>query len=111
MTFYQEAENQSHVKEEEFVEFTKESKEYEAELEKEISRVEKQRHDLQLRNDSLQNQFDLLKSKHATCVIEHSQEVGRLINELNDLKNTWQQDHQRNRDLEMDNDDLERVKR
>nr|XP_056722255.1 nuclear distribution protein nudE homolog 1-like [Euleptes europaea] len=96
---------------EELWEFQEGSREYEAELETQLQQAESQNKDLRSENGRLRMEIEATKEKLATQQSEGYRQISALEEELAQTKAVRDQLQKYIRELEQDNDDLERAKR
>ncbi|GJJ78418.1 hypothetical protein EMPS_10777 [Entomortierella parvispora] len=92
-------------------EFQQSSKELEAELEKEIESTERRCQEMKIRNESMRQEVDEWKDKYHQSVKESNAHINQLTRQLEDLKKQTELFIKKERELEQDNDDLERHER
>ena len=95
-------------KERELEEFQADSKEYETELENEISRLEKEKRDFLAAKELQDREIDGLRTRVADMTQASGNEVGKLQQTIEALQKTLDECNERIRELETRNDDLER---
>jgi hypothetical protein len=106
-----EAEVKADEARDELQEFQEGSRELEAELETQLEQSEKRVKELRTANNRMQLDGDQLKAKLEECQREYHCQVAELHDELAGIKGTRDQLNIYVRDLEQQNDDLERAKR
>ncbi|KAG0044254.1 NADH:ubiquinone oxidoreductase [Gryganskiella cystojenkinii] len=92
-------------------EFQQSSKELEAELEKEIDSTERRCKEIKIRNEALRQEVDEWKDKYHVAIKESNAHINQLTRQLEDLKQQTEMFIKKERELEQDNDDLERHER
>ncbi|KAJ2158239.1 NADH:ubiquinone oxidoreductase [Coemansia sp. RSA 552] len=95
-------------KELELAEFVAQSSELEAELEKEIERVEKTNKELRARNEKYRFDMEELKEKYQKAQLKAGEDLVSIERELQFVRSQQEYYQSRTRELEQDNDDLER---
>ena len=95
-------------KERELEEFQNDSKEYEAELENELQRLEKEKQDWLVAKEHLDREIGDLRLKLTQTAQTSGSEVAQLQNTVASLQKTCSENKERIRELETQNDDLER---
>lgn len=96
---------------EEFQEFQEGSRELEAELETQLEQSEHKVKEYRSLSNRLQMENDQLKSKLEQCHREYHFQISELQNELSEIKSIKDELNKYVRELEQQNDDLERAKR
>ncbi|GAA5911577.1 hypothetical protein JCM8208_005681 [Rhodotorula glutinis] len=97
--------------EQDILDFTESSKELQAELEQELERVEQAEKSIRRDLDDAKNQADDWKTKYTTALRDHTTTVSHMQRELETLRATEKSLRARVRDMELDNDDLEKSER
>nr|XP_040576525.1 LOW QUALITY PROTEIN: nuclear distribution protein nudE-like 1-B [Lepeophtheirus salmonis] len=92
-------------------EFQEGSRELEAELEMQLDLVEKKNKDLKSMSNRLQMENDQLKDKLEQSHREYNSRIKDLQDELSEIRSIKEKLHKYVRELEQENDDLERAKR
>ncbi|XP_040579762.1 nuclear distribution protein nudE-like 1-B [Lepeophtheirus salmonis] len=92
-------------------EFQESSRELELELEAEIEILEKKNKDLNSVSLKLRNENDNLKEKYEQCNREYNSQLDNLQTELSEIQSVKERLNKYVRELEQENDDLERAKR
>ncbi|KAJ2338648.1 NADH:ubiquinone oxidoreductase, partial [Coemansia sp. RSA 2618] len=98
-------------KEVELAEHQLQSSELEAELEQEIRHLEKANTDLRTKNERYKLELDDLKSKYHEVELKSGKELESIERELHYVRSQQELYQSRTRELEQDNDDLERERR
>ncbi|KAJ2848811.1 NADH:ubiquinone oxidoreductase [Coemansia brasiliensis] len=98
-------------KELELVEHQLQSSELEAELEQEIRHLEKANTDLRKKNERYKLEIDDLKKKYQEAELKSGKELESIERELQYVRSQQELYQSRTRELEQDNDDLEREQR
>lgn len=109
----QAAEHQRAAKEatKELEEFQEGSRELEAELEAQLEQAESKTKELKSLANKLQLENDNLRDKLEQCSREYHHQISELETELSEIKGIKEKLHKYVRELEQQNDDLERAKR
>ncbi|KAF9580154.1 hypothetical protein BGW38_003312 [Lunasporangiospora selenospora] len=89
-------------------EFQESSKELEEELEKEIESTEKRYNEIKIRNESMRQEVDDWKEKYQQSTKMSNTTINQLTRQLEELKQQTDMFIKKERELEQDNDDLER---
>ncbi|GAA5845128.1 hypothetical protein JCM9279_005445 [Rhodotorula babjevae] len=97
--------------EQDILDFTESSKELQAELEQELERVEQAEKSLRRDLDDAKNQADDWKTKYTTALRDHTTTISHMQRELETLRAIEKSLRARVRDMELDNDDLEKSER
>jgi len=97
--------------EHDILDFTESSKELQAELEQELERVEHAEKSLRRDLDDAKNQADDWKTKYTAALRDHTTTISHMQRELETLRATEKSLRARVRDMELDNDDLEKSER
>ncbi|KAG0030868.1 NADH:ubiquinone oxidoreductase [Podila clonocystis] len=92
-------------------EFQLSSKELEEELEKEIDSTERRYNEIKIRNEAMRQEVDDWKEKYHQAIKESNVNINQLSRQLDTLKKQTEMFMNRERELEQDNDDLERTER
>ncbi|KAF9297313.1 NADH:ubiquinone oxidoreductase [Mortierella antarctica] len=92
-------------------EFQLSSKELEEELEKEIDSTERRYNEIKIRNEAMRQEVDDWKEKYHVAIKESNVNINQLTRQLDTLKQQTEMFMNRERELEQDNDDLERTER
>ncbi|KAF9309249.1 NADH:ubiquinone oxidoreductase [Podila horticola] len=92
-------------------EFQLSSKELEEELEKEIDSTERRYNEIKIRNEAMRQEVDDWKEKYHQAIKESNVNINQLTRQLDTLKQQTEMFMNRERELEQDNDDLERTER
>ncbi|KAG0324743.1 NADH:ubiquinone oxidoreductase [Podila humilis] len=92
-------------------EFQLSSKELEEELEKEIDSTERRYNEIKIRNDAMRQEVEDWKEKYHQAIKESNVNINQLSRQLETLKKQTEMFMSRERELEQDNDDLERTER
>ncbi|KAJ2780124.1 NADH:ubiquinone oxidoreductase [Coemansia javaensis] len=98
-------------KEMEMAEYVAESSELEAELENEIKRVEAANKELRAKNERYKHDIAGLKEKYQAAQLKAGEDLASIERELQFVRSQQEYYKSRTRDLEQDNDDLERNER
>lgn len=96
---------------EELDEFQEGSRELEAELEAQLEQAEMKTKELKAMSNRLQMENEQLRDKLEQCSREYHYQISELETELSEIKGIKEKLHKYVRELEQQNDDLERVKR
>jgi len=96
---------------EELDEFQEGSRELEAELEAQLEQAEIKTKELKAMSNRLQLENEQLKDKLEQCTREYHFQINELETELSEIKGIKEKLHKYVRELEQQNDDLERAKR
>lgn len=96
---------------EELEEFQEGSRELETELEAQLEQVESKNKELKSLTNRLQMENDHIKDKLELCSREYNNQINELETELSSIKNIKDKLAKYVRELEQQNDDLERAKR
>jgi len=96
---------------EELDEFQEGSRELEAELEAQLEQAEMKTKELKAMSNRLQLENEQLRDKLEQCSREYHYQINELETELSEIKGIKEKLHKYVRELEQQNDDLERVKR
>ncbi|POY73820.1 hypothetical protein BMF94_3361 [Rhodotorula taiwanensis] len=97
--------------EQDILEFTESSKDLQAELESELERMDKAEKGMRKELDDTKNEKDEWKGKYTTALRDHTSTITHMQRELETLRATEKQLRTRLRDMELDNDDLEKSER
>ncbi|GAA5880366.1 hypothetical protein JCM3774_006737 [Rhodotorula dairenensis] len=97
--------------EQDILEFTESSKELQAELESELERMDKAEKGMRRELDETRNDKEEWKSKYTTALRDHTATITHMQRELETLRDTEKSLRTRIRDMELDNDDLEKSER
>ncbi|KAG0050360.1 NADH:ubiquinone oxidoreductase [Gryganskiella cystojenkinii] len=89
-------------------EFQLSSKELEEELEKEIDSTERRYNEIKIRNEGMRQEVEDWKDKYHQAMKESNVNINQLTKQLEDLKQQTEMFIKKERELEQDNDDLER---
>ncbi|KAF9379190.1 NADH:ubiquinone oxidoreductase [Podila verticillata] len=92
-------------------EFQLSSKELEEELEKEIDSTERRYNEIKIRNEAMRQEVDDWKEKYHQAIKESNVNINQLSRQMDTLKKQTEMFMNRERELEQDNDDLERTER
>ncbi|KAF9578037.1 NADH:ubiquinone oxidoreductase [Lunasporangiospora selenospora] len=92
-------------------EFQQSSKELEEELEKEIDSTERRYNEIKIRNEAMRQEVEDWKDKYGLAIKESNVNIGQLTRQLEILKQQMDTFVKKGRELEQDNDDLERTER
>ncbi|KAF9403892.1 NADH:ubiquinone oxidoreductase, partial [Podila epigama] len=92
-------------------EFQLSSKELEEELEKEIDSTERRYNEIKIRNEAMRQEVDEWKEKYHQAVKDSNNNINQLTRQLEQLKLQTEMFIKKERELEQDNDDLERTGR
>ncbi|KAJ2681465.1 NADH:ubiquinone oxidoreductase, partial [Coemansia spiralis] len=103
--------DQLESKELELAEYMAESSELEAELESEIKRVEVANAELRAKNERYKFEIAELKEKYQTAQLKAGEDLASIERELQFVRSQQEFYKSRTRELEQDNDDLERNER
>ncbi|KAJ2190878.1 NADH:ubiquinone oxidoreductase [Coemansia sp. RSA 532] len=95
----------------ELAEHQLQSSELEAELEQEIRHLEKANTDLRTKNERLKHELEELKRKYHAVELKSGKELESIERELHYVRSQQELYQSRTRELEQDNDDLERERR
>ncbi|KAJ2542745.1 NADH:ubiquinone oxidoreductase [Coemansia sp. RSA 1853] len=95
----------------ELAEHQLQSSELEAELEQEIRHLEKANTDLRTKNERLKYELEELKRKYHAVELKSGKELESIERELHYVRSQQELYQSRTRELEQDNDDLERERR
>ncbi|GAA5861558.1 hypothetical protein JCM8547_008072 [Rhodosporidiobolus lusitaniae] len=94
--------------EEDIADFTASSKELQQELEKELERMEEAERSLRKEMESERGKAEDWKSKYTTALRDHTTTISHMQRELESLRATEKDLRSRLRDVEMDNDEMEK---
>ncbi|KAJ1978870.1 NADH:ubiquinone oxidoreductase [Dimargaris cristalligena] len=108
---YQEMRSLAHSTEMDLLEFQEQSSELEKELEGEVARLEKTCQDLTSRNQRYIMETEEWKMKYYDAKKEMNHSLSTMTRELEFVKSQQEKYKSRTRELEQDNDDLERFER
>ncbi|GAA5991899.1 hypothetical protein JCM10908_002261 [Rhodotorula pacifica] len=97
--------------EQDILEFTESSKELQAELESELERMDKAEKGMRRELDETRNEKEEWKGKYTTALKDHTTTITHMQRELETLRATEKSLRTRLRDMELDNDDLEKSER
>ncbi|TNY23006.1 hypothetical protein DMC30DRAFT_444792 [Rhodotorula diobovata] len=97
--------------EHDILDFTESSKELQAELEQELERVEAAEKSIRRDLDDARNAADDWRAKYTGALRDHTQTMSHMQRELETLRATEKSLRARVRDMELDNDDLEKSER
>ncbi|GJJ71901.1 hypothetical protein EMPS_04258 [Entomortierella parvispora] len=89
-------------------EFQLSSKELEEELEKEIDSTERRCNEIKIRNEGMRQEVEDWKDKYQLAMKDSNVHINQLTKQLEDLKQQTEMFIKKERELEQDNDDLER---
>ncbi|KAF9431402.1 NADH:ubiquinone oxidoreductase [Entomortierella beljakovae] len=92
-------------------EFQQSSKELEDELEKEIESTEKQYNEVKIRNEAMRQEVEEWKEKFYGSVKDSNNNINQLTRQLEGLRQQTEMFIKKERELEQNNDDLERNER
>ncbi|CAD6584602.1 MAG: NADH:ubiquinone oxidoreductase [Cyphobasidiales sp. Tagirdzhanova-0007] len=92
-------------------EFQGSSKELEEEMEKEMAATEKREGELRTEAERLRSEVDGWKTRHQSALREHSTTLAHMHKELESLRGSEKTLRSKLRDMELDNDDLEKSER
>ncbi|KAG0313789.1 NADH:ubiquinone oxidoreductase, partial [Linnemannia gamsii] len=92
-------------------EFQFSSKELEEELEKEIDSTERRYNEIKIRNEAMRQEIEEWKEKYQQSVKESNVNINQLTRQLEQLRQQTENFIKKERELEQDNDDLERTGR
>ncbi|KAF9360571.1 hypothetical protein BGX26_008714 [Mortierella sp. AD094] len=92
-------------------EFQLSSKELEEELEKEIDSTEKRYNEIKIRNESMRQEVEEWKEKYHHSLKDSSVNINQLTRQLEELRQQTEMFIKKERELEQNNDDLERTGR
>ncbi|KAG0259285.1 hypothetical protein BG011_002750 [Mortierella polycephala] len=92
-------------------EFQLSSKELEEELEKEIDSTEKRYNEIKIRNESMRQEVEDWKEKYQQAMKDSNVNINQLTRQLEELRQQTENFIRKERELEQDNDDLERTGR
>ncbi|KAI1298879.1 hypothetical protein EDD11_006618 [Mortierella claussenii] len=92
-------------------EFQLSSKELEEELEKEIDSTERRYNEIKIRNESMRQEVEEWKEKYHQALKDSNANVNRMTRELETLRQQTEMFIKKERELEQNNDDLERTGR
>ncbi|KAF8930972.1 hypothetical protein BGZ47_000295, partial [Haplosporangium gracile] len=92
-------------------EFQFSSKELEEELEKEIDSTERRYNEIKIRNEAMRQEVEEWKEKYHQSVKESNLNINQLTRQLEQLRQQTENFIKKERELEQDNDDLERTGR
>ncbi|KAG9063417.1 NADH:ubiquinone oxidoreductase [Linnemannia hyalina] len=92
-------------------EFQFSSKELEEELEKEIDSTERRYNEIKIRNEAMRQEVEEWKEKYHLSVKESNVNINQLTRQLEQLRQQTENFIKKERELEQDNDDLERTGR
>ncbi|KAK5809370.1 hypothetical protein F5H01DRAFT_349087 [Linnemannia elongata] len=92
-------------------EFQFSSKELEEELEKEIDSTERRYNEIKIRNEAMRQEVEEWKEKYHQSVKESNVNINQLTRQLEQLRQQTENFIKKERELEQDNDDLERTGR
>ncbi|KAF9920098.1 NADH:ubiquinone oxidoreductase [Linnemannia zychae] len=92
-------------------EFQLSSKELEEELEKEIDSTERRYNEIKIRNEAMRQEIEEWKEKYHQSVKESNTNINQLTRQLEQLRQQTENFIKKERELEQDNDDLERTGR
>jgi len=95
----------------ELEEFQEGSRELEAELEAQLEQAESKNKELKSLSNKLQMENENLRDKLEQCSREYHHQISELETELSEIKGIKEKLHKYVRELEQQNDDLERAKR
>ncbi|KAG0658775.1 hypothetical protein C6P46_005640 [Rhodotorula mucilaginosa] len=97
--------------EQDILEFTESSKELQAELEGELERMDKAEKGMRRELEDARNEKEEWKGKYTTALKDHTTTITHMQRELETLRATEKELRTRVRDMELDNDDLEKSER
>ncbi|BGP15512.1 hypothetical protein JCM10213_006588 [Rhodosporidiobolus nylandii] len=100
--------SQLQAAEQDIADFTESSKELQGELEKELERVEKAERDLRREWEEERGRADEWKSKYTKSLSDHTATMAHMQRELEGLRRSERELRDRLRDVEMDNDEMEK---
>lgn len=92
-------------------EYQASSKELEAELERDLETRERREAELQSALERLQAELEGWRGKYQSTLKEHSHTLSHVTRELDDVRRSEEAYRTRVRDMELDNDDLEKSER
>ncbi|KAF9965141.1 NADH:ubiquinone oxidoreductase [Mortierella alpina] len=92
-------------------EFQLSSKELEEELEKEIDSTERRYNEIKIRNEAMRQEVEDWKEKYHQALKDSNTSINQLTRQLEDLRQQTENFIKKERELEQDNDDLERTGR
>ncbi|KAF9993006.1 Nuclear distribution protein nudE-like 1, partial [Entomortierella chlamydospora] len=92
-------------------EFQLSSKELEEELEREIDSTEKRYNEIKIRNESMRQEVEEWKEKYNQSLRDSSANINQLTRQLEELRQQTEMFIKKERELEQNNDDLERTGR
>ncbi|KAG0363058.1 NADH:ubiquinone oxidoreductase [Podila minutissima] len=92
-------------------EFQLSSKELEEELEKEIDSTERRYNEIKIRNEAMRQEAEEWKEKYHQALKDSNVNINQLTRQLDQLKLQTEMFIKKERELEQDNDDLERTER
>ncbi|KAF9175738.1 NADH:ubiquinone oxidoreductase [Mortierella sp. AD011] len=92
-------------------EFQLSSKELEEELEKEIDSTEKRYNEIKIRNESMRQEVEEWKEKYNQSLRDSGANINQLTRQLEELRQQTEMFIKKERELEQNNDDLERTGR
>ncbi|KAF9951622.1 NADH:ubiquinone oxidoreductase [Mortierella alpina] len=92
-------------------EFQLSSKELEEELEKEIDSTERRYNEIKIRNEAMRQEVEDWKEKYHQALKDSNTNINQLTRQLEDLRQQTENFIKKERELEQDNDDLERTGR
>ncbi|KAI9236753.1 MAG: hypothetical protein BYD32DRAFT_437159 [Podila humilis] len=92
-------------------EFQLSSKELEEELEKEIDSTERRYNEIKIRNEAMRQEAEEWKEKYHQALKDSNANINQLTRQLDQLKLQTEMFIKKERELEQDNDDLERTER
>ncbi|KAG9320115.1 hypothetical protein KVV02_005243 [Mortierella alpina] len=92
-------------------EFQLSSKELEEELEKEIDSTERRYNEIKIRNEAMRQEVEDWKEKYNQALKDSNTNINQLTRQLEDLRQQTENFIKKERELEQDNDDLERTGR
>ncbi|KAG0202079.1 NADH:ubiquinone oxidoreductase [Mortierella sp. GBA30] len=92
-------------------EFQLSSKELEEELEKEIDSTERRYNEIKIRNEAMRQEVEEWKEKYHQALKDSNTNINQLTRQLEELRQQTENFIRKERELEQDNDDLERTGR
>ncbi|KAG0211477.1 hypothetical protein BGX28_007838 [Mortierella sp. GBA30] len=92
-------------------EFQLSSKELEDALEKEVESTERRYHEIKIRNEALRQEVEDWKEKYQQAIKESNVNINQLTRQLETLQKQTELFIKKERELEQDNDDLEKTER
>ncbi|GAA5841425.1 hypothetical protein JCM3766R1_004080 [Sporobolomyces carnicolor] len=97
--------------EEDIKDFTESSKELQNELEQELERMEKAEKGMRIELELVQGDREEWKSKYTSALRDHTATITHMQRELESLRSSEKKLREQLRDMELDNDDLEKSER